>query len=407
MGRRWDHVRAAFGAQTRTFDDPAHAAFAVPYQPINALLDGLMAGIGRIDRARALRVPAVLRGRNMMCAIATLPLEAVNADNVVQPHPLLRQIDPNVENVTTLAMTIEDLLFESVAWWRVIGRGGDRYPVSAVRYAPDQVSMNPPKDYRHGYLPSGLPTEPSPGDGVVRGRYVWMGGEPVPWRDVIRFSSPNPALLVSGDNAIRRALALEKLADMYTRNPEKRGYFSSRPGDPPPADMDRIVKTIDDFNEGTRAYGYMDGLELHPIQVATPAEMLLVPQQGRATLDLANALGLDPEDLGASTTSRTYQNAVDRRRDRVNDTLAPYMRTITDRLGMPDVTKRNVTVRFVLDDYLKADPKTRAEVQQIYEQMGVTDRVEIRHEEGKAPRAIQAPRPAVPAQASPQKEGPA
>lgn len=397
MGRRWDLVRAAFSAPpTARFDGPTTAAFAQPYQPINTLLQGLMRGIGRIDRERALRVPAVVKGRNLLCSISTLPLEAVDEQNRVQRHPLLKQIDANVENVTTLAMTLEDLIFEATAWWRVTARGSDGYPVSAVRYAPGQVSMTPPKNYRHGYLPSGLPTEPNTDVGLYRGKFVWMGGEPVTWADVIRFSSPNPAFLVSGEPVIRRALALHLLADMYTKNPEKRGYFSSRPGDPPPADMAAVQKTIDEFNRGTRAYGYMDGLELHPIQVSTPAEMLLVNQQQHASLEIANALGLDPEDLGVSTTSRTYQNAIDRRRDRVNDVYSPFMRTITDRLGMPDVTKRNVSVRFVLDDFLKADPKTRAEVQQIYATLGATDAAEIRDDEGRPPRTITPPRPAVP-----------
>jgi HK97 family phage prohead protease len=393
MGRRWDLVRAAFSAPS-TPEPVTRASFSVPYEPVNVLIEGLMAGIGRIDRARALTVPSVLRGRNLLCSISTLPLEAVDEDNRRQDHPLLRQIDPNVENVTTLAMTVEDLLFEAVAWWRVTARDHAGYPVSAVRYAPGQVSMTPPRDYRHGYLPSGLPTEPAGDVGIIRrGEFVWMGGEAVRWLDVVRFSSPNPPLLVAGERAIRRSIALDTLAEMYTRNPEKRGYFSSRPGEAPPADPDRILEVIDDFNEGTRAYAYMEGLELHPIQVSTPAEMLLVPQQQRAALELANAMGLDPEDLGVSTTSRTYQNAIDRRRDRINDVLAPYMRVVTDRLGMGDVTKRKVTVRWRLDDYLKADPKTRAEVQQIYAGLDATDAAEIRADEGRAPRTI-APTPA-------------
>lgn len=399
MGRRWDLVRRAFSATPQTFDEPRAAVFAVPYEPVNVLISGLMRGIGRVNREKALTVPAVLRGRNLICSIATLPLETINGNNEVQPQPLLRQVDPNVENVTTMAMTLEDLVFEAVAWWRVTARDADGWPTSAVRYAPDQVSMTPPRDYRHGYLPSGLPTLPADDIGIVRrGEFVWMGGEPVRWLDVIRFSSPNPAVLVAAEHAIRRMLALYKLADMYTRNPEKRGYFTSRPGDPPPEDLAKVEKTIDEFNAGTRAYGYMDGLELHPIQVSTPAEMLLINQQSEAKLDIANAMGLEPEDLGVSTTSRTYQNAVDRRRDRINDVLAPYMRVITDRLSMGDVTRPGDVVRFQLGDYLKADPKTRAEVQAIYRAMDVVDAQDIQREEGRVPRVIEARalRPAAP-----------
>src|SRR5688500_5997419 len=125
MGHRWERVRAAFGMSARTFDaPPPRAMFAVaPVLPVDQLIAHAYARVGRIDRAKALSVPAVRRGRNMICSVSTLPLEAVDADNRVQDHPLLRQLDPNVENVVTLAETLEDLLFEGVAWWRVTARG--------------------------------------------------------------------------------------------------------------------------------------------------------------------------------------------------------------------------------------------------------------------------------------------
>lgn len=338
----------------------------------------------KIDRAAALSIPAVLRGRNMICSISTLPLEVADASNRVQDHPLFRQFDANTGNVVMLAMTVEDLLFDAVAWWRITAFSADGYPAAVARYAPDTVSLQPPDDYQRGHLPSELPTE-----GVV-----WMEGKPVPFREVIRFDSPNPAFLVAGERAIRRALDLDEAADLYARNRRMRGFFA--PADPtvdPAGDTD-IEEMLSDWDaaRAKRVDGYVPAAVTYtPIQDPTPVELQILAQQQRADLALANALGIDPEDLGISTTSRTYQNAVDRRRDRINDVLAPYMSAITDRLSMPDVTKRGYRARFQLDDYLKADPKTRAEVQQAYADMGVTDAVEIREVEGLPPRAIQAP----------------
>lgn len=393
-----DRVRAVFGMGPRqTFDaPPVTVNFSDLTFPLDQLLIHAQQRMGKVGRDEALTVPAVLRGRNMICSISTLPLQAVDAQNRVQDHPLLRQIDANVPNVTTLAQTIEDLLFEAVAWWRITGFGHDLYPVSAVRYAPDQVSMTPPPGYRHGYLPSGLPTEPADDLGRHRGKVVFMGGEPVPFDQVIRFDSPNPGLLKAGQRAISRAIALDKAADLYAGNPQARGFFTPNEGGDPASD-ERIVEMLDDFAaaRSKRLDGYIPAsLKYNPISNPTPAELQLVEMQRRADLAIANALGIDPEDLGISTTSRTYQNGVDRRQDRVNDVLSTYMRAVTDRLGMPDVTKRGVTVRFVLDDYLRADPKTRAEVQQIYQGMGVTDAAEIREEEGKPPRAVERSAPA-------------
>lgn len=382
-----DRLRKVFGLPPRTFDEPRRARFSGQVPQLLAEL-ALRRG-GRASREEALAVPAVLRGRNLICSISTLPLEAVDAVNRLVDHPLLRQPDPNVARSVTLAMTVEDLLFDGVAWWRVTAFGWDGYPVNAVRYEPGQVQLNPPPGFDSARLPSGLPTT-----GVV-----WMDGEPVPWSEVIRFDSPNPPLLVAGRKAIVRALALDDAAQLFAENPRMRGYFSPKDANADPGSDDEIQDALDAWAVARRERvdGYVPAaLDYNTVQDATPADLQLVALQEKATKDLANALGIDPEELAVSTTSRTYANIVDRRKDRVNDTYAPYMLAITERLSMPDVTKRGVRVRFNLDDYLRADPKTRAEVNQIYAGMGVTDAAEIRAEEGKPPRDIDppaAPRP--------------
>jgi hypothetical protein len=392
-------LKGRFGASSTTIPFEQRAMFAAGYQAAFAagyagwrVTDQLqnaraMAGI-KVDRALALTVPAVLRGRNMICSVSTLPLQAIDAQNRVQDHPLFKQIDPNTANVTMLAMLVEDLLFDAVAWWRAIEFDAFGYPVKAVRYAPETVSLTPPEDYLRGFLPSELPTE-----GVI-----YMEGKPVPFAEVIRFDSPNPAFLTAGERAIRRAIALDDAADLYATNRRMRGFFTPKdnfePGTP-----EQIAGMLDDFADARakRIDGYVPGaLEYNQVQDPTPAEIQIIAQQNRADLALANALGIDPEDLGISTTSRTYQNAVDRRKDRINDVLSPYMKAITDRLTMPDVLPEGLSARFWLDDYLKADPKTRAEVQQIYRDMEVIDAQDVQRAEGIPPKQIEAPEPARP-----------
>lgn len=353
---------------------------AGPTLPVDQLLLHLASKRGAVTREQALRVPGVLRGRNMICAIATLPLEAVDAGNRRQTVPLLEQFDPDVPPVVTLAQTIEDLLFDAVAWWRVVGFDQDGYPSRVRRYAPHQVSLTPPDGYQRGYLPSGLPTS-----GVV-----WMEGVTVPFSEVIRFDSPNPGLLDAGSDVVGRCIDLDNAARLYANSPRRRGYFHPSDG-VDPVDDDAIKEILNDWARASARSvdGYVPAaLAYTPIQDSTPAELQLVQMQQQAALDLANAIGIDPEDLGVNTTSRTYQNATDRRRDRINDVLSPFMRAITDRLTMPDVTMPGRRVRFALDDYLRADPKTRAEVQQMYVAMGVTDAAEVRAEEGKPARAV-------------------
>jgi len=383
-------LKARFGASSTDVPLRHRAMFASGYagwRIQEQLLTALALRNVKVDRAAALSVPAVLRGRNMICAISTLPLQAIDKQNRVQDHPLFAQIDQNTANTVMLAMTVEDLVFDAVAWWRVTAFENG-YPAKAARYAPDQVSLDPPDDYYRGYLPSELPTE-----GVV-----WMEGKPVPFPEVIRFDSPNPAFLVAGERAIRRAIELDSAADLYATNRRMRGFFTPKDNIDPGTD-EEIAEMLDDFADARRKRidGYVPGaLTYEQVQDPTPAELQIISQQSRADLAIANALGIDPEDLGISTTSRTYQNAVDRRKDRVNDVLSMFMKAITDRLTMPDVLQPGLSARFWLDDYLKADPKSRAEIQQLYSDMGVTDAEEIREEEGKPPKRIEvAPRSAL------------
>ena len=268
---------------------------------------------GRATRTEALGLPALLRGRNLLCSVGSLPLEAVDDDNRRVNRTLLRQPDPNVPRSVTLAMTVEDLVFDSVAWWRVTSFGPDGYPEHAVRYEPDQVRLEPPPGFDMGLLPSGLTAE-----GVI-----WMNGEVVPFSEVIRFDSPNPAVLAVGRATIVRALALEDAAELFAENPRMRGYFSpAEPGVDPSADED-IKDALDDWvlARQRRVDGYVPAaLNYTTVQDPTPADLQLIQQQDKATRDIANLLGIDPEDLGVSTTSRTYANVVDRRKDRINDT---------------------------------------------------------------------------------------
>lgn len=350
-----------------------------------ALMNGVDSGAARVGREEALSVPAVLRGRNLICSIATLPLVQLNPDRKVTRLPLLEQIDPNVPNVVTLGQTVEDLLFEGVSWWRILGFAADGYPTSAEHIDVGRVSLNPPTGTPPPTLPSGLATHGQ----------VWIDGQPIPADRVIKFDSPNPPLLRHGGRAIRRAILLDQAARMYADDPRPLDYFTPAEGADPAGD-NVIQEFVDEWvrTRGRRGTAYVPAaLKYNSVDTPTPADLQLVELQKRVTLDLANAIGLDPEDLGVSTTSRTYQNATDRRQDRINDVLSPYMRAITDRLSMGDVTRRGYRVVFDLDDYMKADPRTRWDVYRTGVEIGAIDVDEIREEEKLPERAV---RPAAP-----------
>ena len=338
-----------------------------------------------VSRDQALSVPAMLRGRNLICSIATLPLVQRNARRQPVDNPMLRQFDPNIANVVHLAQTIEDLVFEAIAWWRVTSLAWTGYPYSVERVDPRSVSLKPPVGRELAPLPSGWdPREAA----------VWVDGKPVPASQMKRFDSPNPGVLANGGRALRRALAFDQAAAMFADNPRAQGYFQAKDQGGDPADPMKVKRILNDWKAArkVRADGYVPSwLEYHDASSPTPADLQLVQLIQQATLEIANMLGLDPEELGVSTTSRTYANVTDRRKDKINDVFGSYMRAITDRLSMPDMTPAGNAVQFDLDDYLKPDPMTRWQVYEIQERMGATDVEEIRAREGWEDRQIDAP----------------
>lgn len=334
---------------------------------------------GRISRAAAMTVPNVVRGRNMLCSIATLPIVQLNAQNKKIDNPLFRQIDPDVPNVVTLSQTIEDLIFDSIAWWEITAVDFNDFPIAARHRDVSSVSLTPPTDHRS--------LAPLPSGHDPRGASVWIDGREVAASRVIRFDSPNPAVLSTGAKAIRRALLLDAAASMYAEDPRPLDYFTPADG-ADEIDDDEVEVILAKWKawRKRRSTGYVPAaLQYNSVSTPTPQQMQLVELAKQAGLDIANLFGVDPEDLGISTTSRTYANDVDRRRNKVNDVLAPYMRAVTDRLSMGDVTRRGHRVVFNLDDYLKSNPTERAAVQKTYFDMGALAVDEIRDDEGRPP----------------------
>jgi HK97 family phage prohead protease len=370
------------------FSDP-------PPRPIADVIAEMSARSPRVGRTEALTVPGMLRGRNMICSIATLPLVQVNARNESVRNPLLEQLDPDVANVVTLAQTIEDLIFDSIAWWKITAQDFAGYPLAVRHLDVNQVSLNPPASTGRDPLPGGYDPRGVP--------YVYVDGVATPADTVIRFDSPNPAVLQAAGRAIRKAILLDKAASMYADDPRPLDYFTPADGADPVGDED-VADILAQWKSARkrRSTAYVPAsLKYNSVDSPSPADLQLLELQRQAGLEIANALGIDPEDLGISTTSRTYSNVIDRRQDRINEVLSPYMCAITQRLSMGDVTRRGHRVLFDLDDYLKANPTDRWSVYKTATDIGAITVDEIRAEEDLPPLPAEpAPAP-TPASADP------
>jgi hypothetical protein len=325
----------------------------------------------RISRREALQVPAVLRSRNLIAGtLARLPIHIRDKERrMANPTTLLEQIDPNVPNVVTFANTYEDLLFEGISWWKVLERGWHGFPVLAQHIDVERV---------HVAAAAGASTNgrgPSP--------TVYIDGYPVRDDQVIRFDSPNPPLLRHAARAIRMCLQLDQTAAMYADEPLPLGYFSPKEGTRPKEDEDKIKAMLDKWElaRRTRAWGYVGGAWDAKTLQFNAEQIQLADQRQHAVLEIARAAGVDPEDLGVSTTSRTYQNSEQRRMDLLDFTLAAYVAAMEQRLSMRDILPRSYYT------------KTRMEAYEKGYAIGAYTTAEIRELEDRPPATMQTPLP--------------
>jgi HK97 family phage prohead protease len=364
------------------------ARFTVEVPP--EMLEAMAAGGAiepRISRAEALQCMAVLRGRNLVCTPATLPLRKIGPDRRAAEWPLFEQPDPDIPTSVIFSQVYEDLLFEGIAWWRVTAFGWHGFPVQA-RHVPVQAVHVAPT----GGLQSQSQISPDqlfPVDGQV-----FIDGVSVPDREIIRFDSPNPPLLLHAARAIRTCLKLDRAAALYATDPLPLGYFSPAEGadslsaEPRSAgdgtDRSEVDVALDAWEaaRSRRAWGYVGGLEAKTLSW-NPEQLQLADQRQHAVLEIARAIGVDPEDLGVSTTSRTYQNGEERRQDKITDTYGPYVSAVQDRLSMRDVTPRGYKARVDFGGFLRGDTLTRMTTYKTGLEVGAYTDDEIRELENR------------------------
>lgn len=399
----WAGAGAPPGAQRRPARAPARGRYSDPLAfTIDLAADLRAAWLGqgafapRVSRAEALGVPAVKRVRDLICAtIGTLELTELDPLRRPVPNELLDQPEPDVARSVTYTMTAEDMLFEGRAWWRVLEFNPEGWPRRVRRLEPRSVLVQ---------VNGKVYVSP---DGRTQG----MAWELVPDAELVRFDSPWPALLTHGARTIRDAMALARAATRNVENPVPQGYFSPKSSDgvdaEDPPDVDEILADWRDAVDEHSA-PYLNGaLEFHAVQF-TPEQLQFKDTRDAVVLEIARLGNIDPEELGVSTTTRTYANAEQRRLDLLDFTVAPLLVAMQDRLKMGDVTFPGNRVQFLRDGFLKSDTLTRMQVYDTGRRVGAYDDERIAEAEGlpvarvrkarEAAAPAPPPAPAAPAQ---------
>lgn len=351
------------------------------YQTVEEAIRVLGAG-GDITRDVAIRVPAVKRARDLIAGgLGQLPLNLHALSGKVEPWALFEQPEEGRAPSITWTDVVDDMLFQpgprgkGIARLQVTHYGWHGKPAQVKRMCPGQHSK---------------------GNG---GWWVNRDGKPAEWvpnAHVIEIESPNDALLKAGARAIRVLARLEV------------GALNAVDG-VPPMDFFTTEGDVEPFEDDAEAQEFLDawmaarqaratakipaGLKYNT-NTFSPQQLQLIEAREMAITEIARLTGVDSEELGVATTSRTYFNAQDRRRGRIDFTLGPYRTAVEGRLSMPDITPRGYVVRFDAAEFERADDLTTAQTDQTLITAGVMTVDEVRARRGLEPLPASAAPPA-------------
>lgn len=271
-------------------------------------------------RAQAIAVPAVARGRDLICTtVARFPIWAMNSAGRLPVQPrICAQPEIGRARFTTLLWTVDTLLFYGVTWWLITSRyAEDGRPRTARWIPPDRIDTDEAGEIRSAY-----------------GRTV------DPQRDVIRFDGPHEGLLTRGATAIRDARNLGSAYAKAARTPTPNVELHQTGGEP--LGRTDITALIGDWaaarrgdNGGVAFTNQSVEAKMHGAQ----PEDLLIAGRGAARMDIAHQMGLPAWAVDAPTegSSLTYSNVPARSRELIDYTLAGYIEAITTRLSLDDV----------------------------------------------------------------------
>jgi hypothetical protein len=330
-------------------------------------------------RSEAMSVPAIARARNLIAGtIAGMPLLAYVDDeqtgtNVEVPRlPWMRQPEVDTPRATTLAYTVDSLLFYGRGYWRVTDvYREDGRPRAFEWIDPTLVTFD-------------IDIE----TGKITRYYVNLS--PVPASGIgslVVFSSLDEGILIRGGQTIKAAFELEAATVNYARNPAPSITLKNTGMDLP---SEQVEKLLSRWRESRRSSGgsvaYLSAaLDMSSVGFS-PKDMMLVDAREYQVAEIARLTGIPPWYLGADTGgSMTYSNVNSTRRDLLDFSLHPYVSAIEQRLSMDDVTPRGTHVSFSFTDFLRSSPIERAQLYNALVPLGILTPEEARQLEDTAP----------------------
>jgi HK97 family phage portal protein len=334
----------------------------------------ILGGSTNTTRALAMSVPSVARARGIICGtVGSLPLTTFNriTGEYVDPHRVINQPDPRVAGFVIYCWLAEDIWLYGAGYGQVLEMysATDGGRVRAwTRVSPDRVTVD--TDFLNttinGYK--------------VDGKSVPMQGV----GSIIRFDGPDEGLLHRAGKTVAAAVYLENAAVNYAKEPAPTMVLKSN-GTNLTAERISSLLTAWKSARQSRSTAFLNAdVDLKEFGF-DPKTMQLSEARQYVALELARACGIPAYFLSAEQTSMTYSNAVNERRSLVDFSLRPILKSVEERLSLPDFVPNPVMVRFDLDDFLRGNPLERAQVYEILNRIGAMSVEQIQREEDLIP----------------------
>jgi HK97 family phage portal protein len=334
--------------------------------PFNISQNSYFYPLSSATRAQAMAIPTIARARNILCSLATLPLEQYikSTGAHVEPNRVINQPDSRVPGSAIYAFIAEDLLFHGVAYGQVMSMYADGRIQEWTRVAVDRVT----------YQTNDTQTE------IVAYR---VDGSAVPSMGVgslVVFNGLDEGFLSRAGRTIRAAVALENASEAFAKEPVPMMVLKSNGTN---LTSERIGKLLEAWRvaRSTRSTAFLNAdVELQAMGI-DPNKLQLNEARQYVALELCRAIGLPAYFASAETTSMTYSNATAERRSLIDFGGRNLLLAIEQRLSMPDFVGQGNEIRYSLDEYLRGNPLERAQVYEILNRIGAMSVQEIREEE--------------------------
>lgn len=314
-----------------------------------------------ITRHEAMTVPSVKRCRDLLCTVASFPMEykkKSTGEDIPQPR-WIAQPSKSQPRFVTMGWTIDSLLFYGQAFWEVVETySEDNRPAAFEWVANTRVTTT---------------TDPF---GIYVTQY-YVDGTPRPMSGVgslVTFQAFNEGILTTGAKIIRSAVDIQHAASVAAATPMSTTILKNSGADLPANEVSGLLAAWKRSRQnGATAY-LTSTIDAQNVGYS-PKDMMYVEAIQNLSTEISRLCGIPAYYLSADqNTSMTYSNILDERKQIVALAFQPYISAIEERLSMDDISTSGHEVKFDLDDgFLRTDPMQRLLVVEKMLALGLID----------------------------------